>query len=293
VPQMPNFAARIEGVDLTKPIPGAVREELRRALLDFEVLFFPPQEITPEQHLELARAFGPISQGAYHPRKAGHEGIEVIENDRERPPSIDHWHSDLTWLQEPPAGTVIQITEVPPSGGNTVWASLSKAYDALSPGFRAYLDTLTATHTWEVSNWRKYLGDLGDEVLFNALRRFKPVVHPVVKPHAESGKKVLFVNETFTQKINDVPQLESSEILRFLAQWVKNPEFCYAHQWQRNGIAVWDNRSTQHYALADYWPHRRVNQRVTFDAWGVSREQSNTLEAVGAAQIRPTVAYGT
>lgn len=219
VPQLPNFAAHIEGVDLTRPLSPEVRQELYQALLDFEVIFFPPQELTPEQHLALASVFGPVAQGAYFPRKEGHPQIEVLENDEKRPPSIDHWHSDLTWLENPPAGTVIQITELPPVGGNTSWASMSKAYDALSPWFKAYIDQLTATHTWEVSNWRNYLANLGEEVLINSIRQFKPVVHPVVKPHPESGRKVLFVNETFTRKINDVPPLEGREILQFLTHW--------------------------------------------------------------------------
>src|SRR5690606_23218683 len=111
-------------VDLQKPLSAAVREELYQALLDFEVLFFPPQVITPEQHLELASVFGPVAQGAYFPRKDGYSQIEVIETDEKRPPSIDHWHSDVTWVAEPPAGTVIQITEGPSVGGNTAWASM-------------------------------------------------------------------------------------------------------------------------------------------------------------------------
>lgn len=293
VPKLPNFAAEIHGVDLSKPISQEVRDELYQALLDFEVLFFPPQELTPDQHLELASVFGPVAQGAYFPRKPGHSDIEVIENDENRPPSIDHWHSDLTWLDQPPAGTVIQITEVPPVGGTTSWASLSKAYDALSPHFKEYLANLEATHTWEVSNWRNYLANLGEEVLINSVRQFKPVVHPVVKPHPESGKKVLFVNETFTQKINDVPLLESREILRFLTHWLKQPEFIYSHHWEKNGIAVWDNRTTQHYASADYWPHRRVNQRVTFDPRGTTRMATSTLDLVGGADVQPKAAYGT
>ena len=293
VPKMPNFAAVIEGVDLTKPLTAPVRQELVQALLDFEVIFFPPQQITPEQHLALAEVFGPIAQGAYNPRKTGYSDIEIIENDERRPPSIDHWHSDITWVENPPAGTVIQIVEVPPVGGNTAWASMSKAYEALSPGYRAYLDGLTATHTWEVSNWRKYLADLGEDVLINAIREFKPVVHPVIKVHPESGKRVLFVNETFTKKIDGISELESKEVLRFLAQWIKTPEFIYTHAWEPHGIAVWDNRTTQHFALADYWPHRRVNQRVTFNARGIEARAGNALSVVGGEAIEPTVAFGT
>ncbi|MDX3894658.1 TauD/TfdA dioxygenase family protein [Pusillimonas sp.] len=292
VPQMPNFAAVIEGVDLQRPLPAEVRGELYQALLDFEVLFFPPQALTPEQHLALAEVFGPVSQGAYFPRKHGYEEIEVLENDEIRPPSIDHWHSDLSWLDEPPAGTVIQITELPEVGGNTAWASLSKAFSALSPAFQDYLRTLTATHTWEVSNWRNYLAALGEDALINSIRQFKPVSHPVVRRHEESGKEVLFVNETFTRQINDVSPLESREILRLLTSWVKQSEFIYTHKWQANGIAVWDNRTTQHYALADYWPQRRVNQRVTFDVRSKKRANVNTRGLVAAGRELNEAVYG-
>lgn len=291
-PQMPDFAAVIEGVDITRPLSSAVQEELYRALLDFEVLFFPPQIISEEQHLALASAFGEVAQGAYFPRKDGHPQIEVLANDEQRPASVDHWHSDLTWLETPPTGTVIQITELPEVGGNTAWISMTKALRALSPGMQEYLRGLTANHTWEVSQWRNYLANLGEDVLVNAIRQYKPVAHPVVRVHPESGKEVLFVNETFTRDINGISGYESRQVLSFLANWIKQPEFTYSHKWQQHGIAVWDNRTTQHYALADYWPRRRVNQRVTFNARGTVAEQSNTLHAVGALGRTSKVAYG-
>lgn len=282
VPQQPNFAARIEGLDLTQRLSEGVRRELYQALLDFEVLLFPPQKITPEQHVALASAFGPIAPGAFFERKEGQPNVEVIVFDDKRAPSIDVWHSDLTWLPEPPNGTVIQITELPDAGGNTAWASLSKAFAALSPALQAYLETLTATHTWEVSGWRDSLAAAGDEALFNALRQFKPVSRPVVSVHPDSGKKVLFVNETFTKRIDGVHLRESRGILEFLREWIVQPEFVYSHKWEKNGLAVWDNRSTQHYALADYWPHRRVTQRVTFNARDSAAVERNTREAVVA-----------
>ena len=292
-PQLPNFAAYIKGVDLSRPLSQAVKDELYQALLDFELLLLPPQKLTPAQHLDLASAFGPISPGAFFDRSKEHSQIEVIETDAKRPPAIDHWHSDLSWLAEPPAGTVIQITEGPEVGGNTVWASTTKAFAALSPGLKEYLRGLTATHTWEVSNWRNYLEGFGEEVLGNALRHFKPVSHPVVLTHPDSGKEALFVNETFTKKIDGVTGPESRGILHFLYNWIKQPEFIYSHKWERNGIAIWDNRTTQHYASADYWPHRRVNRRVTFDARGVQRNTVNLLSVVGGDTHRPQKVYGT
>jgi len=189
----------------------------------------------------------------------------VITNDRERPARIDRWHSDLTWIEHPPLGTVLQLREIPRSGGNTAWISTSKAFAALSPGMQHYLEQLSATHSWEVSGFREALAASGEAALIAAIRNFKPVVHSVARVHPETGRKCLFVNRTFTKAVNGVDYRESAGILEFLFNWLQRPEFTLSHQWEENGIAIWDNRSTQHYALADYWPDRRVARRVTFD----------------------------
>lgn len=268
VPRMPNFAAWIDGVDLTQPLPEPVQAELRRALWDFEVIFFRPQVITPEQHVALARVFGPASAGSYFERKPGTPEMEMIVTDCEHPPSIDNWHTDISWKPRPPLGTAIQITLTPPAGGNTCWVSTSKAYDWLSPGMQKYLEGLTAVHSWEVSGFREALGARGDDALIAAIKAFKPVVHPVVRKNPDSGRKCIFVNADFTRNIQGVDRHEARGMLQFLLEWLKKPEFMVHHQWTAHEIAVWDNRSTQHYALADYWPHERINQRVTFDEPG-------------------------
>ena len=285
IPQQPNFAAHIEGVDLTQSLSADVRRELYQALLDFEVIFLPPQAITLDQHVELAGVFGPVAPGAFFPRKDGHPLVEVIEFDEKRPPEVNIWHSDLTWLAEPPNGTVIQIVESPAHGGGTAWASLSRAFAALSPGLQDYLSTLTATHTWEISGWRDALEQIGGrDAVLNAIDKYKPVQHPVVRTHPESGKKVLFVNENFTRHIDGVHLREGRGLLEFLREWIVQPEFTYTHKWQKNGIAIWDNRSTQHYALADYWPQRRVNDRVTFNRVTAGPTLTSTHHAVVATE---------
>ncbi|MFT3956057.1 MAG: TauD/TfdA family dioxygenase [Piscinibacter sp.] len=289
-PQQPNFAAHIEGVDLTRPLPAEVTRELRQALLDFEVIFLPPQAITLDQHVALAEVFGPVAPGAFFPRKDGHPLVEVIAFDEQHPPEVNIWHSDLTWLPEPPNGTVIQIVEPPPHGGGTTWASLSRAYAALSPGLQQHLASLTATHTWEISGWREAVEKIGgDDALLQALKKYKPVQHPVVRRHPESGRDVLFVNENFTRHIDGVHFRESRGLLEFLREWIVQPEFTYTHKWQKNAIAIWDNRSTQHYALADYWPQRRVNHRVTFNSAGAAATQTSSYHSI-AGQPAETAA---
>ncbi len=290
-PQQPGFAALVEGVDLTQPIPLEVRRELYQALLDFEVLLFPPQRITADQHIALASVFGSIAPGAFFERVEGHPEVERIVFDADRKPSIDVWHSDLTWLPQPPNGTVIQITELPAQGGNTAWASLSKAYAALSPGLQTYLASLSATHTWEISGWRNALESHGGvPALASALGHYPPVQHPVVRVHPESGRKVLFVNENFTRHIDGIPQRESRGILAFLREWIVQPEFVYQHKWQPGGLAVWDNRTTQHYAAADYWPGRRVTQRVTFNGFDAPPTTRSTRASLNADVPVPAVA---
>ena len=280
VPRMPNFAAWIEGVDLTQPLDAATCQELRRALDDFEVIFFRPQKITPAQHVALARVFGPISNGSYFERRADVPEMEIIENDRARPPSIDAWHTDISWKKDAPLGTAIQITVTPPAGGNTCWSSMSKAYEWLSPGMQRYLEGLSAVHTWEVSGFRDALARDSDDALVAAIRNFKPVEHPIVRKHPGSGRKCLYVNSSFTRNIVGMDRRESAAILRFLFDWVQRPDFMVHHQWDVNGIAIWDNRSTQHYAVADYWPHHRINQRVTFDVPGTRSKGSNVNQTV-------------
>ena len=280
VPRMPNFAAWIEGVDLTQPLTAAVQAELRRALFDFEVIFFRPQAISPAQHVALAKVFGPISAGSYFSRKPDAPDLEMIVSDREHPPSIDNWHTDISWKPQPPLGTAIQITQLPPLGGNTCWSSTSKAYDWLSPGLQRYLEGLSAEHSWEVSGFRQALGQRGDEALMAAIKAFKPVIHPVVRKNPDSGRKCIFVNADFTRAILGIDRHEARGMLNFLLDWLKKPEFMVHHQWEAGGIAVWDNRSTQHYALADYWPHQRVNQRVTFDEPGTAAESASPNQRV-------------
>jgi taurine dioxygenase len=188
----------------------------------------------------------------------------MIVFDEARPPQIDAWHTDMTFSSKPPAGTVVQITELPPAGGNTCWASTTKAFETLSPGLQAYFSGLSTLNTWELGGFREIVGARGEEAVLQAMRKHPPVRHPLVLTHPESGKRSLYFKRETARRVEGVDEREGKGMLEFLGQWVQRPEFMVHHRWDLFGIAVWDNRTTQHYALADYWPHRRVNQRVTF-----------------------------
>jgi taurine dioxygenase len=144
---------------------------------------------------------------------------------------------------------------------------------------------LSAVHSWEASAFREALGERGDDALIAAIKAFKPVTHKVVRVNPDSGRKCLFVNSDFTRHIIGIDRHEAVGILRFLLEWMKKPESMVHHQWEPHGIAIWDNRSTQHYAVADYWPHHRVNQRVTFDGPGSTTQDGvNVNERVLKSQ---------
>lgn len=278
-PEMPGFGATIENLDLTADMSDATRAELRQALLDFEVLFFPPQELEAAHHVQLATCFGPLAKGSFFERKEESPEVEMIVFDKDTPPEINIWHSDLSWQKTPPLGSAIQITELPDAGGNTAFLSMTRAYDALSDGMKIYLQDLKAIHTFEVSGFYEKLESKGIDALVNAIKTFRPVEHPVVTTHPESGRKALYVNETFTKEIVvDGHFREARGMLDFLLKWMQQPEFMIHHKWQKNGLAVWDNRATQHYACADYWPNRRVTQRVTV-------EQPDYVDTANPAQV--------
>jgi len=268
-PRMPNFGAFVDGVNLDVPVDDATRAELRTALHDFGVLFFTSQrKLHPDTHAGLAPIFGSgLHEGAFFlERPKDSPATEYLINDKDRPPGANLWHTDISWHAKPPIATIIQIQELPPVGGNTAWACMRKAYDYLSEPTQRYLDGLTAIHSWEKGGIPMRMKAVGMDHYVNTLRRYPPVEHPVVIRHPVTGRKALYVNDTFTICIKDLHRTESEGLLKMLFDWIQQPEFQVVHKWDENDVAVWDNFSTQHYAFADYWPARRVNQRVTVAA---------------------------
>jgi taurine dioxygenase len=267
---MPTFGARIEGVDLTADLSDEMRALLRRAWLVYGVVVFAAQpKLSVDDHLHVASIFGTPDYGSRLVEKLTSQ-VDVITTDEARPPVTNLWHSDNTTLEVPSLGTMIQIQEGPPVGGNTSWASTTKAYRCLSDNMKRYLDGLTAVHYWDGRGHKApaYLNANWDiETYAKKVAGNPPRKWPVVSTHPITGEKAIYVNETYTTYIEGVHNYESRAILDFLFSWIRLPEFYATHQWSRNDVAVWDNFSVQHYGVADYTQHR-VNQRVTFVDFG-------------------------
>ncbi len=267
-PYTPNIGAVVRNFDLSRFHTDAVRSELRKALAEFQVLFFQKQTLTPEQHIAVAKIFGdPDKAKAFFPRHETHNVIEVLEA---KPGGnrygTDQWHTDITFVANPPTGTALYAQVVPPSGGDTVWASTTAVYDSLPRSLQLYLEELEAIHSFEHSGWPAYFANIPDgEALYRKARTdHLPVVHQVVRTHPVTGKKLVFVSPNFTDRIKGLPRLESDALLGLLFARLQRPEFQARLRWETNTIAIWDNRATVHYAVTDYGDEHRLLHRVTF-----------------------------
>jgi taurine dioxygenase len=242
---------------------------LRRALVEHGVLFFRDQRIGPAQQAAFARQFGhvprvPDSMFRVHPESPL---VSVLENDAERPPTVNNWHSDYSFAAEPDVASVLRAVVVPEVGGDTVWASMYAAYEGLSDRMQHHLDGLVAAHDFmklyerpaKKALWQGERGRLMEE----ARRAFPPVYHPVVRVHPETGRKALFVNESFTRHVDGMTESESRALLGYLFEQARTPEYQVRFAWSEGAVAMWDNRSTVHYAVADYYPRHRLMHRVT------------------------------
>ncbi|WP_314035532.1 TauD/TfdA family dioxygenase [Dietzia sp. CH92] len=256
-PVTPFIGADIEGVDLAAPTPEQIAE-LRTALLERKVLFFRDQQhLTAHQHRDFAAHWGELE---VHPILDQGEIPEVVRFDRgqDNPGMENIWHVDVTWKDRPPLGSVLRAIEVPDAGGDTLWSDMGNAYDALPADIRERIDGLTATHDFTPSFGRGMTPDR----LAEMQAQYPPQHHPVVRTHPETGRKLLFVNSLFTTEIDGVDPVEGRELLRRLLDQVKMPDFQVRLRWAPGTVAFWDNRATQHYACSDYFPHRRVMERV-------------------------------
>ncbi|MGW4390383.1 TauD/TfdA dioxygenase family protein [Streptomyces sp. NPDC004685] len=257
-PLTPHIGAEISGVDLSQPIGEDLGAELRQALLEWKVIFFRDQHhFTSEHHVALAAIWGEPEVNPFFP-KGDTLGVSRLAKDAMAVGNENIWHSDHSFMAAPALGSVLRAVEVPPAGGDTMWADMAVAYDNLSEETKARIDGLTAVHDW-VPSW----GSLMAEEQIARMRETLPAVeHPVVVRHPQSGRKVLYVNEPFTTRIVGLSDAESRELLDELVLQARIPEFQVRFHWQPDSVAVWDNIAVQHYAINDYYPQRRVMERI-------------------------------
>ena len=262
-PLTPSIGAIISEVSLNKDLNSETVEQIYSALIQHQVVFFRDQNISPESHLRLAKSLGEIDPGhPVYPHVEGHQSIVLLKNDANNRPDTNDWHKDLTFKPNPPFASILHGVKVPKVGGDTLWASMSEAYDKLPNGWKEHLEELEAIH--DMGTFRNdFYKEGGIDAVNNALKKVGSAVHKVIETHPISGLKYLNVNQSFTRNIVNESQGPSDHILQFLFQHISKPEFQVRFHWEDNSIAIWDNRITQHYAVFDYLPEFRHMQRVT------------------------------
>ncbi len=259
-PLTSSIGAEVSGVDLAADLDASMIAALRAALLDHLVLFFRDQDLKADQHLRFAERFGPISVPTFTTGSSTRPEIIVLDQVGPKGEGADSWHADNTYMAEPPMASILRAVTLPDVGGDTCFASMYAAYDGLSPTMQSFLDGLTAVHDINVMVERtKHLNNAG---LRESAARWPPVVHPVVRVHPETGRKLLNVNRNWTVQIVELSPAESASLLGFLYAHLASPDFQCRFHWTEGAVAFWDNRVVQHYAVPDY-TERRVMERVT------------------------------
>ena len=261
----PLIGAEVEGIDLAHPLSDRTISALKEALHKHLVLVFRDQEITPVQQVAFARRFGEIEPP--HPlfaRVPDCPEVTIIEQQGKAGIYNDEWHTDVTFRAEPAMASILHCQITPAVGGDTLWASMYAAYDALSEPMKRLCEGLSAVH-----DITEGFGDLvaaeaeGLKKLRALQEKFPPVVHPVVRSHPVTGRRALFVNRSFTTRLLGVTKIESEHLLDMLLRHCEQSGFQMRLRWQKNSLAMWDNRCTQHYAASDFSPHHRKMHRVT------------------------------
>jgi alpha-ketoglutarate-dependent taurine dioxygenase len=255
----PTIGARISGVDLTQDLADPVVAELREALVNYKVLFFAEQPMTPGQHVAFARRFGALEVHPFIPANAEHPELVRFEKSAEVGGYENSWHSDVSWRQTPSMGAVLHAIDVPQTGGDTLFADMYAAYDGLDELTKARLEGLSATHDFMLA----FAGQVTPAERDAMRRTYPPARHPVVRTHEETGRKLIYVNRIFTDRIEGLGEEESTALIELLSRQAETVEYQCRWTWEPHSVAFWDNRAVQHYACSDYWPATRVMERAS------------------------------
>ena len=255
----PVIGAEIHGVDLSEPLADETVAAIKRAYTDNLVVFFRNQKpLDDETHVQVGRQFGTLDLSEIQPTPRPHREVLVLDQVSPKGEGADRWHRDRTYLDVPPQGSILQCVQPAEMGGDTCWASMYAAYDALSEPMQRFVDGLSALHS--IQRLASYSRKVS-EVLGDRLKTWPTAVHPLVEVHPDSGRKALNVNANWTECIVGMSKAESDMLLDFLFEHVKQPEFQVRFHWNQSDVAFWDNRCCLHYAVPDY-TSRRIMKRV-------------------------------
>ena len=260
-PFSPNLGAIIVGIDLSKKIENEEFQIIQKAFLKYHVLFFQKQkEILPENHINFGQKFGPLhSHPAAPTMKDYPEIFEIHAHKDSKIANGEFWHSDVSCDPTPPLGTMLQIQILPESGGDTMFANMNLAYERLSKPYKRFLKGLNAIHESE----HIYKGRYSDRGVKDSDIKYPRAIHPIIRTHPVTKKKSIFVNRTFTTRIEKLTALESQKTLEFLFDYCESLDFQIRYRWNLYDMVLWDNRCLMHKAIWDYWPMERKGRRVT------------------------------
>lgn len=266
-PISPAIGAELLGLDLSTLLKPDVLQGIYKALLEHQVIFIPSANISPADHLAFAQSFGEIdAPHPVYPHVAGYENIVLLENNADTPPDTNSWHTDLTFKVEQPFASILIARQVPPVGGDTLWSSCYAAYDRLSDGMKSDLRELDAVH--DMGDFRNNFAHdkeqhLARDRLNDGMAKFGCHVRPLIGAHPVTGRRFLNFNEAFVNHIVGLTTNESNALKIFLANHMNKPEDQLRWRWSDGDLAMWDNRVTMHYAVADYLPQHRSMNRIT------------------------------
>ena len=276
IPQSASVGAEIHGVDLAGELSNEQFSEVRQAFHEHGVIFFREQKLSPEQHLAFARRFGAVNINRFFSPVDGHPEIAEVLKEPDQKKNIGAvWHTDHSYDQIPALGSALYGKEIPPLGGDTLFASMAAAFDALSDGLKDTLRSMRAVHSSRhVFGPARYAAEGSPEEIGGRLGNpelaTQDAVHPVVIRHPDTGRETLYVNRTFTVRFDGWTEDESRPLLDFLYAHGARPEFSCRFRWQKDSLALWDNRATWHVALNDYHGHRRYMHRITIEGVALS-----------------------
>ena len=258
-PKGVTLGAEISGVRLNGDLPDEVIAEIRRAWLDYKVVYVRDQDISSAEHVEFARRFGELEVHPFLLGSEEHPELVRFEKGVEASGFENGWHHDVTWREAPSMGAVLRSIQVPATGGDTAFSDMAAAYDGLDGEMKERLDGLQAAHDYTLA-----FGSFVDDSKKAEMREQYPVVHhPIVRTHPETGRKLLFVNAYFTSHVVDMDENEGNQLLRYLISRASIMEYQYRVSWEPNQVTLWDNRIVQHYALSDYYPDVRIMERAS------------------------------